>query len=369
MAVLRLLGAAADRRSTYGNSVTNRISRTLFWPLVNLYDSYYHANCLLRSRSSLFDPLLVLRIYYFAIFYNVPPLEFVIYGFHLRDRRKLVHLYLYSTDFLALPSVNGLSGAKDEDVGNKFCFANICSEFGLPHVPTIAAFEAGRQITPPTRVRPKILFSKALRGQNSLGAEVWTLNGRHYRSSRGKLFDWEQLLGHLRAHDCILQPFVRNHDRVASITNGKTACLRIVTAGDGQSVSHVVGALLVVPVAGLVSSTGGIVCGVNLQTGTVIGTVNLSTGETPAYHPDTGYRLRGFVLPFWRQSVELVQKAHSRAFSSFFSLGWDVALTGRGPVILETNSNWGAMHHQLFSGPIGSTSFSPVLEERLKLCV
>ncbi len=68
--------------------------------------------------------------------------------------------------------------------------------------------------------------------------------------------------------------------------------------------------------------------------------------------------IAGIVLPYWHESVDLVRRAHAGAFSRFAFLGWDVALTKDGPLLLETNSGWGAVFHQMRDGPLGHTSFS-----------
>ena len=44
-------------------------------------------------------------------------------------------------------------------------------------------------------------------------------------------------------------------------------------------------------------------------------------------------------IPFYRESVDLVLKAH-KLFPSFQTVGWDVAVTPDGPLLLEGNHNW-----------------------------
>jgi hypothetical protein len=56
-------------------------------------------------------------------------------------------------------------------------------------------------------------------------------------------------------------------------------------------------------------------------------------------HPVTGTPIDGFVVPYWHESIELVSAAQCR-FPELRTLGWDVALTDSGPVILEANARW-----------------------------
>lgn len=48
--------------------------------------------------------------------------------------------------------------------------------------------------------------------------------------------------------------------------------------------------------------------------------------------------LVGFQLPHWPEVVEICRSAH-RLFPGHALIGWDIAITGRGPVISEVNSN------------------------------
>jgi hypothetical protein len=56
-------------------------------------------------------------------------------------------------------------------------------------------------------------------------------------------------------------------------------------------------------------------------------------------HPHTGVAFDGFRLPWWPEALALVQRAQ-RCFPGLPTLGWDVALTEAGPVIVEANARW-----------------------------
>lgn len=53
-------------------------------------------------------------------------------------------------------------------------------------------------------------------------------------------------------------------------------------------------------------------------------------------HPDTGAELEGFQLPDWEAGIELIVRA-SRVLSGLALQAWDLALTDRGPVLMEVN--------------------------------
>jgi hypothetical protein len=58
-----------------------------------------------------------------------------------------------------------------------------------------------------------------------------------------------------------------------------------------------------------------------------------------ANHPRTGLVFDGFRLPYWQEAIDLVKTAQ-RKFSMLPTLGWDIALTADGPIIIEANSRW-----------------------------
>ena len=56
-------------------------------------------------------------------------------------------------------------------------------------------------------------------------------------------------------------------------------------------------------------------------------------------HPDSGVRFSEFRVPMVNEAIDLVLKVH-RFFYSVHSIGWDIALTDDGPMLVEGNENW-----------------------------
>src|SRR5690606_10909580 len=61
--------------------------------------------------------------------------------------------------------------------------------------------------------------------------------------------------------------------------------------------------------------------------------------HTFEHHPDTGVCFEGFTLPYWNDTTNLVLRAH-QAFPELGVIGWDVAITEQGPVLIEANHAW-----------------------------
>jgi hypothetical protein len=89
---------------------------------------------------------------------------------------------------------------------------------------------------------------------------------------------------------------------------------------------------------------GGLLVPVDLDTGTLGRAVGRDRDGARcrlfSVHPRTGAEIEGRRVPCWPAMVELVRRA-ARALSELPALGWDIAITPRGPVIIETNWKFG----------------------------
>ncbi len=70
-------------------------------------------------------------------------------------------------------------------------------------------------------------------------------------------------------------------------------------------------------------------------------------GLRVACHPDSGVVFDGFVVPRFFEAVDLVKACHS-LLPGLHSIGWDVAVTPEGPVLLEGNDDWDGAIPMLF---------------------
>lgn len=84
---------------------------------------------------------------------------------------------------------------------------------------------------------------------------------------------------------------------------------------------------------------GNLLGAIDLETGALTRIVGGSGPDETEHetHPDTGGRLLGFRLPDWALLKDTVRAA-AAAFPRLGYQGWDVAVTPRGPVLVELNS-------------------------------
>ena len=88
-------------------------------------------------------------------------------------------------------------------------------------------------------------------------------------------------------------------------------------------------------------NAGGIAVPIDVQTGTLRkeGFTKPGYGGRCGEHPETGITFLGYQLPFFNESVELVCRLH-RYLYGIHSIGWDVAITPDGPILIEANEDW-----------------------------
>lgn len=89
-------------------------------------------------------------------------------------------------------------------------------------------------------------------------------------------------------------------------------------------------------------SAGGIAVAIHKD-----GTLNASSGanlsgvSSYTRHPDTLIKFEGTKIPYYDESVDLCIKAHRTCCPSLFCIGWDIAITTDGPILIEINPHTG----------------------------
>lgn len=87
---------------------------------------------------------------------------------------------------------------------------------------------------------------------------------------------------------------------------------------------------------------GNIIAGIDLETGRLNtkGFFSPGYGTITEIHPETRIEFKGFQIPFWSDLKQRVLKSHF-FLNKVFTIGWDIAITENGPIIIEANDNWG----------------------------
>jgi hypothetical protein len=90
-------------------------------------------------------------------------------------------------------------------------------------------------------------------------------------------------------------------------------------------------------------NTGNLLCCVDRRHGTLDFGIGVGPGgigwSKVTHHPRTGIDFQDFHLPDWEEACALVKRA-ALLFLPMHNIGWDVAFTDRGPVIIEANKRF-----------------------------
>ncbi len=88
------------------------------------------------------------------------------------------------------------------------------------------------------------------------------------------------------------------------------------------------------------ASRGGIFVGINAETGKLKKYGFSKHGHAMKEHPESKIQFEDYQLPFWKECISAAKKFHMLN-PGYTSVGWDIAITPKGPVLIEGNSGWG----------------------------
>lgn len=147
----------------------------------------------------------------------------------------------------------------------------------------------------------------------------------------------------------LAEEYVVQHDDLMAISPSGLNTVRIITMLRNGEVGFL-GARLRISVNSPVDNmaAGNLAAPVDMTTGVVTGPgICSDITRPPAFlHPVTGMTIPGFIVPFWKESVELAVTA-ARHLPGNRSVGWDIAITKEGPELIEGNHNWCKLLWQL----------------------
>ncbi len=161
---------------------------------------------------------------------------------------------------------------------------------------------------------------------------------------------WEHLGADCYRDGFLIQQRIYNHPQLVELTGVKyLQTVRLITAVDTDQKAHVIHAACKLIGGSNVAdnfdegTTGNLQARVDLLDGRLLAPItappNAPGHVTLQRHPGTGRLIEGFSLPSWDQACTLVRQAAVQ-FLPIRAIGWDVALTPDGAVILEGNIWW-----------------------------
>lgn len=263
--------------------------------------------------------------------------------------------------------------AENLTLASKSAFARACEAHGLPHPPTLSV-DLG---SPATRLTPDpfpgdAIVAKPDRGSGGRGILVlrrvrageWAVAGA---ADTGRTTEGTALHQLLRqrygAGRVVLQPLLVGHPALSRLSGNTLVTFRVVTATRGAREVEVLSALAEIPLEhGCPVPPRIVVRPVDLKTGALAG---IEEAYAPAIDPGWhSLPLEDLVVPVWADVGPLTTAAHRAMAPELATVGWDLAITPDGTVLLEGNTEWRVAPHILNSAgldlALGSRLFAAV---------
>ena len=142
-------------------------------------------------------------------------------------------------------------------------------------------------------------------------------------------------------NSCIHEEVVLQHPEINKIHAGCINTIRMETFIDKQGTTHLLSAFMRFGVGKSFvdnAHSGGFYVGIDLENGTLkdIGHQYMEYGgATLTAHPDNNFAFGGFKIPLFKEAVELTMKSVDYIPDRY--IGWDIAISTNGPVIIEAN--------------------------------
>jgi len=322
-----------------------------------------------------------LQMTWLGIRRGLDPESYYRFWLYLPERRRNAHEYIQQHEAGLLYRVLAVREAMDDFyiTEDKRRFDEWCSAHALPAVRCIARFAAGA-VSPPgalVTLPPRDLFSKPVDSYGGAGAKRWTYSGHStWHDPDGRTHDRASLIDALasqsREGGVLLQECLENDARIAHLSSGALCTARIITIRPVEGTPEIVCAVFRMATGGQ-STDNFSIAGLAAPIHLVTGRLGVAVRSDPdlviaavASHPDTGATIEGSSLPWWPEAKALALHAHSK-LPKIACVGWDVALTPTGPVLIEANWAPGARLAQAPSGvPLGATNFMRYLDDHMR---
>lgn len=179
---------------------------------------------------------------------------------------------------------------------------------------------------------------------HSDGPAMW-MDGRPIREGLRRLVDDGFVL---------FESFITQHETLRELHPRSINTIRVVTFLNDAAEVEIWGALLRMGFGTPVDNfdAGGISALIDTTSGVVVGRGQVKDPFRDASfetHPQTGCRIVGLQIPFWTEVLDLIRTA-ATVVPQVRTVGWDVAITDRGPTLIEGNDNWDKTHFEIVSG-------------------
>ncbi len=312
------------------------------------------------------------EIFLLAVKLRLSPLEYEAYGFFLKKKSWPVMLTYLSNHEVTVKLRRPLYDSRFLVIlNNKLLFNRFYSSFGFPMAklygflnqesgflpdgtPLTSQDELGAWLS---GTQVKEMFIKPVGGLQGFNALVIKdIDGGNFLACGGSSCSkWtaEDLYNHLFRDvpaekfyfpGYIFEQLIKQHPSLGRINPSSVNTCRILTLKSKDGTIDTPFAFMRFGRAGNHvdnMNQGGVAAAIDMETGALHkGAYNpkWEVGWT-SVHPDSGAAIEGFQVPHWEEAKKLAVRA-AAVMPGIKSIGWDIAISGEGPLLVEGNSSW-----------------------------
>lgn len=307
------------------------------------------------------------------------------YGFDRKEmtREKMeeyivpYRAFLHRIDYLNFhnPYYDDFNGKMTCRVINqdKFYFYLFLSRLGIP-TPKVFCFVKNKAVlyadeaykidkSQSAKEQLQVIFSNdmdafAKPSDGMLGKGIFTLRikeGVIYMDGVQRSVD--ELIEAVFSTDYIIQERIIQHEKMSALCSSSVNTIRLQTVMDKDGNVIPFGSGVRIGRMGNIVDNwakGGVFVGIDAKTERLkdIGILKPKYGTKVTEHPDTHVAFSGYPIPFYKEAERMAVELHRLMYRSH-SIGWDIAITENGPIIIEGNDRWEITLIQAVHGGMG----------------
>ncbi|TWT05035.1 sugar-transfer associated ATP-grasp domain-containing protein [Reyranella sp. CPCC 100927] len=320
-----------------------------------------------------------------GVLQGIDAVSYYLFELYRPDGRARAAYYLTRREtknglFAALNALQPRDDTIAHDLTDKAAFGAACAAAGIATPPILlTAIDGQVSWRDDITAFDRDLFAKLMRGRGTKKTgQFHRVAPFDYVDRQGRLLSLDEIVDDMRRQSLtmvgtktvpvILQPRLYNHPDLADLAKDSLMVIRAVTCLDRDGAPEVTHAMLRI----LAKIEPDWDTRPDAEYGAAIdvetGDLGWLTGDDPETclawydsHPVTGAPVLGRRIEQWPALRELALRAH-RVFRRRIVIGWDLALTTDGPMVVEGNSNMDVSFIQrAYREPIGRSRLGELL--------
>lgn len=246
---------------------------------------------------------------------------------------------------------------------DKFIAQSCLNAFNIKCIPLIGLIYDEKFVTRDKILKISDLVSisefvlKCLSKESSEGFYLCKVIDNYCISVNNTLYQLENFKQLISRRIFVVQPVIKSHSAIRKFNDTALNTTRIVTIRNGPEIIYLGGFQSLATGREYTDnwSKGAVYVGFdhenNILTEKGFFHPLLRKSFVTEIHPDSGIQFAGYCIPFLNEAVKLCIYAH-HIFYNHFLLGWDIAITDEGPIIVEVNERPGMNAFQVINGGV-----------------